>query len=131
MVMQSKLKEEIIKLCGQANEVPSVGWHFMYNEHHYLCVPNRKHLLLRFSIPHLVKSEDYGHQLVLNAVNETNREVKFIKAVILKNGSVSISYDHKLTEGDIIEQLVPHIIKTLDFASNYIKSKIDYRKFGE
>lgn len=124
MNMQSKVKEEIIKLCGKVNEIPSVGWHFMYNEHHYFYVPSRKHLFLRFSIPHLIKSEDYGHQLVLDAVNETNREVKFVKAVILKNGSVSISYDHKLTEGDNIEQLVPHMIKTLDFASNYIKSKI-------
>lgn len=122
--MQLEIKKEIIKLCGSVEEVPYVGWHFVYNEQHYFYVPNEQLIFLRFTIPHLLKIEDYRSQLILDAVNETNREVKFVKAVILKNGSVSISYDHKLSEGDNIKHLVPHIIKTLDFASNYIMNKI-------
>lgn len=124
MNMQSEIKEEIICLCENVSEVETFGLYFVYNERHYFYVPNKDSHFLRFTIPHLAKSAEFDINKVTEAVNETNREVKFVKAVILKNGSISISYDHKLIKGDSIEQIVPHIIKTLDFASNYIINKI-------
>lgn len=76
------------------------------------------------TIPHIMKVELDNMNEVKVAVNSTNRELRFIKAVILNNGSVSICYDHKITKNENIAEVVSHIIKTLDFASNHLKKKI-------
>lgn len=122
--MQSEIKKEIIKLCGTVNEISPGNWHFVYNHIHYLFMSDEEGTFLRFAVPHIAKSEECDTDLVSRAINETNREVKFVKAVILENGSVSISYDHKLTADDNTRKIVPHIIKSLHFASDYLKKKI-------
>lgn len=118
------INNELSKLCGKVNELPQIGWHFVYNDQHYLYVSNKDSNFLRFIIPHLAKKTDYDDQTISKAINETNRKVKFIKVVILDNGSISVNYDHKLIEGDCIEQLVPHMISALDFASHYLMNLI-------
>ena len=81
--------------------------------------------MIRFSIPHLVKASEYDAGLLAEAINETNRNVKFIKAVILDCGSVSLGYDHKANADESAEAIVHHIIKTLDFASTYLLNKLE------
>ena len=61
---------------------------------------------------------------MMNLVNQTNREVKYIKAALLDNGSLTLTYDHKMIKGEKPQDFVPHIIDALDFASNYIIEKI-------
>lgn len=125
--MQSEIKKEITRLCGKTNKVSSFGWHFTHNDLHYFYVPDKDDKYIRITIPHIVKVEQENMNEVTAAINETNREVKFVKAVILSNGSVSISYDHKIAENENIEGIVSHIIKTLDFASNHLKKKISVK----
>lgn len=124
MNTQEEIKQEIIKLCGNTNKVSSFGWHFMRNNLHYFYVPDKEHKFIRITIPHIVKVDDANKESVTDIINETNREVKFVKAVILENGSISISYDHKVAEQENMAQIVSHIINTLDFASNYLMNKI-------
>ena len=83
-------------------------------------MPDSKEALIRFSIPHLTLVDNDNEKRIATAINETNREVKFIKVMLLDNGSVSLNYDHKITEGEQINEIVAHIIKALDFASYYI-----------
>ena len=124
MNKQEEIKQEIIKLCGNTNKVPAFGWHFVYNDLHYFYVPDKEHKFVRFTIPHIIKVNDMDIKDVTDIINETNREVKFIKAVILENSSISISYDHKIADQENIGHIVYHIINTLDFASNYLMKKI-------
>ena len=49
---------------------------------------------------------------------------KYIKAVKLDCGSVSLDYDHKTTSDESADTIVPHIINALDFASNYLLNKL-------
>ena len=79
---------------------------------------------LRFCVPHLVKANEYNADLLTDAINETNRNVKFIKAVKLDCGSVSLDYDHKTASDESADTIVPHIINALDFASNYLLNKL-------
>lgn len=124
MNMQEEIKKEIIRLCGNTKKVSSFGWYFVHNNLHYLYVPDKEHKFIRITIPHIVKVDDVNIESVIDIINETNREVKFVKAVILKNGSISISYDHKIAEQENISQIVNHIISTLDFASSYLLKKM-------
>ena len=50
--------------------------------------------------------------------------MKFIKAVKLDCGSVSLDYDHKTTLDESADTIVPHIINALDFASTYLLNKL-------
>ncbi len=67
------------------------------------------------------------------AVNETNRNVKFIKALLSEkdDAKVSLDYDHKITDLESAKDIVPHIIKTLDFAvvDTWKKVKLVFFKF--
>ena len=80
--------------------------------------------MIRFCVPHLVKANEYNADLLSDAINETNRNVRFIKAVKLDCGSVSLDYDHKTVSDESADTIVPHIINALDFASNYLLNKL-------
>ena len=80
--------------------------------------------MIRFCVPHLIKANEYNADLLTDAINETNRNVKFIKAVKLDCGSVSLDYDHKTISDESADTIVPHIINALDFASNYLLNKL-------
>ena len=60
------------------------------------------------------------------AVNDANRNVKFIKALFSDRDEIKVSldYDHKITEKESAKEIVPHIIKTLDFAVGYFKERV-------
>ena len=80
--------------------------------------------MIRFCIPHLIIANEYDKEQLTDAINNTNKNVKFIKAVKLDCGSVSLDYDHKTTSDESAETIVPHIINALDFASTYLLNKL-------
>lgn len=75
-------------------------------------------------MPHLIKVSEYDEKKLSEAINATNRNVKFIKAVLLDCGSASLDYDHKTTSEESADVIVPHIINALDFASNFLLNKL-------
>ncbi len=124
-MIQDEIVNEIKKKCGNADLLAAIGWHFVYNGRHYFYISDKNDdTILRFCVPHLIKASDYDRGLLTEAINETNRNVKFIKVVNLKCGSVSIDYDHKLTSEKTVGNIVPYIINSLDFASNYFINKL-------
>lgn len=122
--MKDTVIEEIKRKCEKVR-VLNNGWcHFVYHHLHYLYIPDDAKGMIRISIPHVANSKDYKKEDVDAAVNETNREVKFIKAMMLKNGCVSLNYDHRISLSDNISEIVEHIIKTLYVASEYLVIKL-------
>lgn len=122
--VEIEITKQIRQICGDM-ELLKNGWYiFIYHGEHYIYMPDSKETLIRFSIPHLTLVDNGGEDKIAAVINETNREVKFIKVMLLDNGSVSLSYDHKMTEGEQIDEIVPHIIKALDFASDYFIKKL-------
>lgn len=115
---------EIKRQCGIVRML-NKGWcHFVYRHLNYLYIPDDANGMIRISIPHVVNSNEYKKEEVDAAVNETNREVKYIKAMVLNNGSISLNYDHRISNGEDISEIVEHIIKTLYIASEYLVLKL-------
>lgn len=122
--MKDSVIEEIKRQCGTVR-ILNKGWcHFVYRHLHYLYIPDDANGMIRISIPHVVNSKEYNKEEVDAAVNETNKEVKFIKAMMLNSGSISLNYDHRISNGENVSEIVEHIIKTLYIASEYLVLKL-------
>ena len=123
---QEEIVNEIHRMCGQTIPTPSLGWHFKYKEQVYIYVVGKDESMIRFCIPFVAGLLSNGKELLKEAVNETNRKVKFIKALLSEkdDAKVSLDYDHKITDKESAKDIVPHIIKALDFAARYLMEKI-------
>lgn len=122
--MKDQVIEEIKRLSGKVMLL-NIGWcHFVYRHLHFVYIPDDKNDMIRISIPHVANSADYKKDVLDKVVNETNREVKFIKVMKLKNGSISLNYDHRLCKDEKICEIIPHMIETLYFASEYLILKL-------
>lgn len=123
---QEEIVNEIRRMCGQTIPTPSLGWHFKYKEQVYIYVVGKDESMIRFCIPFVAGLLSNDKELLKEAVNETNRNVKFIKALLSKkdDAKVSLDYDHKITDKESAKDIVPHIIKALDFAARYLMEKI-------
>lgn len=122
---QEEIVDEIRKKCGNVKTLPLIGWHFTYHGRYFVYLSGRNEEMVRFCIPYLTKSDKYEAKVVSEAINETNRNVKYIKAVKQGSGNISLGYDRKTTSNDIAESIVPHIIDALDFASIYFLNKLE------
>ena len=123
---QEEIVNEIRRMCGQTIPTPSLGWHFKYKEQVYIYVVGKDESMIRFCIPFVAGLLSNDKELLKEAVNETNRKVKFIKALLSEKdeAKVSLDYDHKITDKESAKDIVPHIIKTLDFAVRYLEERV-------
>ena len=123
---QEEIVNEIRRMCGQTIPTPSLGWHFKYKEQIYIYVVGKDESMIRFCIPFVAGLLSNDKELLKEAVNETNRNVKFIKALLSEKdeAKVSLDYDHKITDKESAKDIVPHIIKTLDFAVRYLEERV-------
>ena len=123
---QEEIVNEIRQMCGQTILMPSLGWHFKYNGQVYFYVVGKDESMIRFCVPFVAGLPLQDKELLKKAVNDTNRNVKFIKALLSekKEAKVSLDYDHKITDLESAKDIVPHIIKALDFAVGYFKERV-------
>lgn len=123
---QEEIVNEIRQMCGQTILMPSLGWHFKYNGQVYFYVVGKDESMIRFCIPFVAGLSSLDKELLKDAVNDTNRNVKYIKVLLpeKKESKVSLDYDHKITDNESAKDIVPHIIKALDFAARYLMEKI-------
>ena len=123
---QEEIVNEIRRMCGQTIPTPSLGWHFKYKEQVYIYVVGKDESMIRFCIPFVAGLLSNDKELLKEAVNETNRNVKIIKALLSEkdDAKVSLDYDHKITDKESAKDIVPHIIKTLDFAVRYLEERV-------
>lgn len=123
---QEEILNEIRRMGGNVKFMPSLGWHFKYKEQVYFYVIGKDESLIRFCIPFVAGLSLHNKESLKNAVNETNRNVKFIKALLSEKDEtkVSLDYDHKITDEEYAKDIVPHIIKALDFAVGYLEERV-------
>ena len=120
---QEEIVNEIRQMCGQTILMPSLGWHFKYKEQVYIYVVGKDESMIRFCIPFVAGLSSQDKDLLKEVVNDTNRNVKFIKALLSEkdDAKVSLDYDHKITDLESAKDIVPHIIKSLDFAVRFLE----------
>lgn len=123
---QEEIVNEIRRLCGQTILMPSLGWHFKYKEQVYVYVVGKDESMIRFCIPFVAGLSSQDKDLLKEVVNDTNRNVKFIKALLSEkdDAKVSLDYDHKITDLESAKDIVPHIINALDFAVKYLMKSL-------
>lgn len=123
---QEEIVNEIRQMCGQTILMPSLGWHFKYNGQVYFYVVGKDKSMIRFCIPFVAGLSSLDKELLKDSVNDTNRNVKYIKVLLSekKESKVSLDYDHKIIDKESAKDIVPHIIKALDFAARYLMEKI-------
>lgn len=126
--MKDQVIDEIKRLCGKVEWMPGLGHCFMINNRLCLYMYCKGADSLRFAIPYLANASDENKEKMMTLINQINREVKYIKATLLDNGSLTLTYDHKMVSGEKPRDIVPHIIKALEFASGYVKEKIENEK---
>ena len=123
---QEEIVNEIRQVCGQTLQMPSLGWHFKYNGQVYFYVVGKDESMIRFCIPFVTGLSSQDKELLKDAVNDTNRNVKYIKAMLSEKDEtkVSLDYDHKITEKESAKDIVPHIITALNFAVGYLGERV-------
>lgn len=123
---QEEIVNEIRRMCGNVKFIPSLGWHFKYKKQVYLYVVGKDETMIRFCIPFVVGLPLRNKEQLKEAVNDTNKNVKYTKALLSgkDEAKVSLDYDHKITDKESTKNIVPHIIKTLDFAVVYLEERV-------
>ena len=124
-VKQEEIVDEIRLLCGQALPIPSLGWSFRHNGQVYFYVAGKDKDLVRFCIPFVAGLPSLYREQLKEAVNDTNRNVKFIKALLSDEDKVSLDYDYKTTGKESAKDIVPHVIMALNFAVGYLKENLE------
>lgn len=132
-IEQKEILDTIQRMCGKAIALPSLGWHFMYNGQIYLYVAGDDESMLRLCIPFVAGITTRSKKLLEDAVAATNRGVKFVKTQLSGEGKgkgqikVSLDYDHKTLSPDAASAIVPHMIRTLAFAADYLLDEMKNR----
>ena len=123
---QEEIVNEIRRMCGNVKFIPSLGWHFKYKKQMYFYVVGKDETMIRFCIPFVVGLPLQNKEQLKEAVNDTNKNVKYTKALLSgkDEAKVSLDYDHKITDKESTKNIVPHIIKTLDFAVVYLEERV-------
>lgn len=123
---QEEIVNEIRRMCGNVKFIPSLGWHFEYKKQVYFYVVGKDETMIRFCIPFVVGLPLQNKEQLKEAVNDTNKNVKYTKALLSgkDEAKVSLDYDHKITDKESTKNIVPHIIKTLDFAVVYLEERV-------
>lgn len=126
MKYQNEIVVQLKELATNVNYFSGIGWwYFKYGSYQMVYIPtNDTSDMLRLCIPHFDDANQYDMESLVAAINETNREVKYVKVVILGNGSVSINYDHKHDGENELYSMLLHMLKTLCFAAEYLKNKL-------
>ena len=123
---QEEIVNEIRRMCGNVKFIPSLGWHFKYKKQVYFYVVGKDETMIRFCIPFVVGLPLQNKEQLKEAVNDTNKNVKYTKALLSGKDEVKVSldYGHKITDKESTKNIVPHIIKTLDFAVGYLEKRV-------
>lgn len=126
MKYQNEIIEQLKVLANNVSYLEGIGWwHFKYGTYRMVYIPtNDPSNTIRICIPHFDNTKQYESERLITTINETNRAVKYIKVVVLGNGSISINYDHKYDNENDLYLILYHILKTLCFAAEYLTNKL-------
>lgn len=119
--------EEIKQICGNAAGLNNGWYHFVYKRRHFVFIPDEKNKMIRISMPYVAKGSDYNGEMIKSTVNEINMEMKYVKAMVLENGNISLNYDHRISDNLSPDDIVRHIIQTLYVASEYLTKKLELK----
>lgn len=126
MKYQNEIVEHLKELATNVNYFPNIGWwHFKYESYQMVYIPtNDTSNTIRICVPHFDDANQYESKRLTLAINKTNREMKYIKVVVLGNGSISINYDHKYDGENDLYSMLLHMLKTLCFSVKYLKNNL-------
>lgn len=116
--------EQLERMCGKVVILKN-GWiGFMYRHMKFVNIPDPYSDTIKMVVPYITKKGKYNQDSLEKAINDANREVKYIKLFFQKNGSVSMRYDYKIIGGVTAAAIVKHMLETMYMASEYFMFKL-------
>lgn len=107
-------------------ELGDVGYVFKYEDMNYLYMPDDDdEQFLRIVIPHLFEVTDENRVAVLDAMHETGLMLKYAKVCIMYENAAWAIYEHRLTSGENLYELLEHIIRVLEATVHVFHKKIN------
>lgn len=116
--------EDIKTLCGKVIRLPGDTYHFKVNGLDCLYMKTGRRNYLRFVAPCVSQVPASQQNDYMSMLNQVNKEIRYIKALLLDNGNIAVNYDCRLVDEQWHREVVTHIIKTISFASGYITDRI-------
>lgn len=115
---------QLEKICGNVVFLKN-GWiGFMYRHLKFVNIPDPHSNTIKMVVPYVTKIGKYDQDSLEKAINDANREVKYIKLFFQKDGNVSMRYDYKIIGGVTAAAIVKHMLETMYMASEYFMFKL-------
>lgn len=126
MMRNGEIVNKLGALVADMNYIAAIGWwRFEHDNHRMVYIPGDDSSdTIRICIPHFDASDKYDSEFLAAAINEVNREVKYVKVVLLGNGSIAVNYDYLCGTSEDISSVLRHMLKCLSFAADYLKKKL-------
>ena len=120
-----QIKKEIESICGKVIDFPGFGYLFKINNIDCMCMKTSKKDQLRFVVPCAKKIPISNQNEYMNRINQVNKELRYVKILLLDTGCIVVNYDYKLVSNANYKEIVYHIIRVISFAVTYISDRIN------
>ncbi|MDD5869859.1 MAG: YbjN domain-containing protein [Bacteroidales bacterium] len=127
MIDNNKLSNALRAVCSEVVPMAPFGWMADYKGRQYMLSRRPEIDFLRVSLPYLEVGE-CGADELLRVVNYANRGVKFVKAMVLNSGNVSLCYDCRVDAGSDYTKLLSHILSALDYTCRYVEHRLKFHQ---
>ena len=114
--MQPEIIRPILTRLGFFSNPVSDEWsalEFSFEGVNMLFLPDDDEKCVMMAVPNIFGVDDENRMLVYETANELNNSMKFLKAGILSNESVWLTYEHFLGSNEVSEEIVEHMIRLL------------------
>lgn len=116
--------DQLERICGKVVILKN-GWiGFMYRHLKFVNIPDSHGDTIKMIVPYVTKTGKYDQDSLEKAINDANRDVKYIKLFFQKNGNVSMRYDYKIIGRVTAAAIVKHMLETMYMASEYFMFKL-------
>lgn len=122
--MKEKVLEALVNLGFQL-EQSEIGYMFDYEGMHYLYMPNDSdESFLSISIPMFYHHDEDNTAVCCILTEFLNSELKYLKVYTMAD-SLWLFYERYLFDDDNLEQIIPHMILSLDEGLKLARKKAD------
>lgn len=125
MIREIDIVTQLNELSSDVRLIPWSGWYFFtFRSYKMVYIPDDSNSMIRICIPFFDSIKRYNRDIFISAIEETNREVKYVKVIVLDNGKIALNYDHKLDMSNTSALILKHMLSSLFYAAEHLKRKI-------
>lgn len=126
MERNEQILQELKSLGFVLNEIPEFGYVFDYEGCNILFTPiDDDSDFIRLSAPLIFEVSDDNRALLMEIVNKVNIDLKYVKAIIMNDDSIWLSFEHYSIGDYPLDDLLGIMIKSLSFSKEQVLKYIN------